>query len=880
MKKLYCIILVIILTLPTFSTSIFADDNQSTSKTISSERYEKGYRYNTNGWIYLHIEGDPYERGYQHGYLLADEIVDQIQRWTNIFPQKWSWKMHRFNAYRFFWKLYPEEYKQEIKGIADGCADRGGKIYDKPVSFKDILTLNEIYEMLTRFRNSNVYPLHLKNNWLFTIFYNVLKSKSDLKSSGSLSEIFKDKCSAFIATGDATVDGRIVASHNTRSWVFDNDWWHLYVTQRWNVMLDIKPSTGYRILMSTAPGMIWSDEDFYQNDKGMILMETTLQSGGVWNRFGLPTVVRARKAIQYSESIDEILNFLIKRNNGLFANEWLIGDTKTGEIASLELAFFNHAIKRTKNGIYWSVNAARDDKVRWELDSIFGLGILGRILSPKYNPSKRDLKFEEFKDEYYGKIDVDIARRIMSTYPICDILTNKVIMYDCKVTDSELVKNFGLWAFMGNPGDIDFYSDEWPINEKRDEYTDLPACGWVQIFGRDKSSIHRDFNIKSKIGKTGEIIWEFQSDEGEIGNAVYSSPISDREKIYFTSWNGNISALDIKTGEKIWENIIGWSSESTPIIVNNKVIVGSSDGLFVLSNKNGDIVWKNEIGGVSTRPLYYDNMVYCGSHDSTFYAFDLETGDINWVFETSGEIHSSPVREGNILYFGSNDGFLYAIDIVSGDLKWKFKTDGPVVSTPLLFNDALYFGSWDSNLYSLNSKTGNLNWKFTAGWGIDCSPIVHDKTVFFGSEDNNFYALDTKDGSLKWAFPTYAGIKSSPYTYGDLVFFGSSDGNFYALDEKDGTLTWSIAPDYHIEGIYNFKTKPIVSSPYVDDGKVFIGSTNGKIYCFNAQTYEELTPIKKEIEIPIDTWLFLVFSLFFVILITSLYLFFDWRKNI
>jgi hypothetical protein len=53
----------------------------------------------------------------------------------------------------------------------------------------------------------------------------------------------------------------------------------LYVTQRWNVLIDIKPSTGNRILMSTAPGMIWSDEDYYQNDEGMILMETTLQSG-------------------------------------------------------------------------------------------------------------------------------------------------------------------------------------------------------------------------------------------------------------------------------------------------------------------------------------------------------------------------------------------------------------------------------------------------------------------------------------------------------------------------------------------------------------------------------------------------------------------------
>jgi len=318
MKKLYCTILIIALLSPTFFTGGLAENEENTVNAIGSGKYGEGYRYNTHGWIYLYIEGDPYERGYQHGYLLADEIVDHIQRWAHIFPQKWSWKLQRFNAKRFFWNKYPKEYQQEIRGIADGCADRGGKIYGKPIGYKDILALNEMYEMLSRFRNYNVYPFRLANNWLFSLIYNFLSSKLNLKSSGESSDTTKGKCSAFIATGDATVDGRIVASHNTRGFVIDNLWWHMYVTERWNVMLDIKPSNGYRILMSTAPGMIWSDEDYYQNDAGMILMETTLPLG-VWNRFGIPLVVRARKAIQYSDSIDEMVDYFVIRNKSNIA---------------------------------------------------------------------------------------------------------------------------------------------------------------------------------------------------------------------------------------------------------------------------------------------------------------------------------------------------------------------------------------------------------------------------------------------------------------------------------------------------------------------------------------------------------------------------------
>src|SRR5262249_9806781 len=45
----------------------------------SVQRYGKGYRYPQAGWIVLHIEGEPYERGCQHGRLLAPEIAAHVR---------------------------------------------------------------------------------------------------------------------------------------------------------------------------------------------------------------------------------------------------------------------------------------------------------------------------------------------------------------------------------------------------------------------------------------------------------------------------------------------------------------------------------------------------------------------------------------------------------------------------------------------------------------------------------------------------------------------------------------------------------------------------------------------------------------------------------
>ena len=36
---------------------------------------QKGYRIDANGWVLVHIEGEPYERGYQYGYLIAPELA-------------------------------------------------------------------------------------------------------------------------------------------------------------------------------------------------------------------------------------------------------------------------------------------------------------------------------------------------------------------------------------------------------------------------------------------------------------------------------------------------------------------------------------------------------------------------------------------------------------------------------------------------------------------------------------------------------------------------------------------------------------------------------------------------------------------------------------
>ena len=90
---------------------------------------EQATRYEKNGWIYLHIAGEPRQRGYQHGYLLAKEISEtlRIRRvvWKHISGMDWEWLVGKSKA--LFTPKVDAENVAEIDGIVDGMADVGFK---------------------------------------------------------------------------------------------------------------------------------------------------------------------------------------------------------------------------------------------------------------------------------------------------------------------------------------------------------------------------------------------------------------------------------------------------------------------------------------------------------------------------------------------------------------------------------------------------------------------------------------------------------------------------------------------------------------------------------------------------------------------------------
>ncbi len=197
--------------------------------------------------------------------------------------------------------------------------------------------------------------------------------------------------------------------------------WNLTCAHHFNVWIDVKPAKGHRVLMQSYAGSIWSGMDYYQNDAGIVLVETTISQTRFGER-GTPLAGRCRQAMQYGDSIDAVVRVLGDGNNGLYTNEWLLADTKTNEIAMFELGTYKTKLWRSsKNewfggteGFYWGCNNEKDTETR--LESI--AGVEGRPADVVFKPSDRDMAWLRLFKARRGSIDAGFGFEAFTTAPL------------------------------------------------------------------------------------------------------------------------------------------------------------------------------------------------------------------------------------------------------------------------------------------------------------------------------------------------------------------------------------------------------------------------------------------------------------------------------
>ena len=398
------------------------------------------------GWIVLQVYGAPYQRGYAHGHLLKKEIHQAKKVFQFLVKHELNTSLSaymqvvRSRIVPRIQRRFPEFY-EEMRGIANGAK----------VTVDFIVAWNSYISL---------YDFFLQKNQL--------------------------KCSAFIATGNATKNGDIVMAHTTHTNYADG--------QLSNIVLYMSPINGTAFVMQTSPGLISSTMDWFLCSTGIIGCETTIAATKYTIKLKDLYCCRIRNAMQYATSLDEYETMLTTNNGGDYANSWLLGDINTGEIMMLEIGQKTKNVKRTKNGTFHGMNAPIGPNLTEFANTM-------EINDIETSSGARHKRFQELlHDKYKNKIDMDNAKAIITdTY---DVLTKEdgsptgrtIYKYtdnmygsvDAKVVNTEIASNLAFWGKFGTPQSQTFsikeHIEKYPENKEwATVVDDFPKYNWTQI---------------------------------------------------------------------------------------------------------------------------------------------------------------------------------------------------------------------------------------------------------------------------------------------------------------------------------------------------------------------------------------------------------------
>lgn len=154
------------------------------------------------------------------------------------------------------------------------------------------------------------------------------------------------------------------------------------------------------------------------------------------------------------------------------------------------------------------------------------------------------------------------------------------------------------------------------------------------------------------------------------------------------------------------------------------------------------------------------------------------------------------------------------------------------VTTPVLRNggEVVYVGTAVGTLYAVDGTTGSVLWSTPVGPGIGAAPALANSVLYVPAygptlNDGKLVALDADDGTELWSAPLpYPPTRHQPAVAGGVVFVPGSPGELRAYDGAAGTLLWNRS----VGGADTL----ISGAPAVANGKVFVGTQDGRVVAF------------------------------------------------
>ncbi len=269
-----------------------------------------------------------------------------------------------------------------------------------------------------------------------------------------------------------------------------------------------------------------------------------------------------------------------------------------------------------------------------------------------------------------------------------------------------------------------------------------------------------DGKVRAINVETGAIRWVYPR-EGNL-HSIIAGPLAAQGKVYIATKGGIVYSLNVATGDIIWQFEARGEIWSMPSIAGDTLFIGSfNKNLYALDVNTGEEKWQQSFesqGPIVSTPLVYDNTVYVASFDRHIYALDVTNGQKIWQFPAEGEAENkpekwfwaSPVISNSTIYAPNMDGKVYVLDANSGMFITAIDLGGSISSSAVVAGDKVFIATEEGNLYYIDTSSNQAIQLPDLGGGVSAPFTTGDGVVYVHTyKEEMVYAINAETGEVK-----------------------------------------------------------------------------------------------------------------------------------
>lgn len=240
-----------------------------------------------------------------------------------------------------------------------------------------------------------------------------------------------------------------------------------------------------------------------------------------------------------------------------------------------------------------------------------------------------------------------------------------------------------------------------------------------------------------------------------LGERVVATPLIDGDRLYIATERGHVAVLDAGNGDLIARHRASagriWGQ---PVLDGDVLYLADLDErrTVALNIATGERLWEQGLTAASAADLVLDDrLLIVGSFDRALHALDVQAnGDERWRFRGDGWFVGPPAIHGDVRYAASMGGSVYAIDR-DGEEIWRQRFEEEQFrASPIVVNGVLVVASRDGLIAGLDPETGTVLWdRREEDARINAHGRLIESSIFFVTTDHELLRIDPETGGVQ-----------------------------------------------------------------------------------------------------------------------------------